>query len=169
MDLDQDWQEVILSAHSGDYDGEDLSLAGYEKAALLAQASGFEIVIRKPNQLLLDLDSPLDVANYLEQVIRMEALVKKEVSRWPSKSARYDGDGHLHVIIELWAEVTEVEAIALQAMLSSDPMREYLNLIRYRNGVKNPTRLFKPPEPKRTYMADGVVKLEFHKNIFSEL
>jgi len=147
-------KEIIEQANDPNYQQEDLTPAGYEAAALKAQMDGFEIVVRKPDQLLLDLDSPMAVMRYWEMAAQMDVIVNSQQVSWPSKNAKvvdfppdgeYTGYDRLHAVIQLNAEVTEIEAIALQAMLGSDPMREYLNLIRLRNGVEHPTRLFRPP------------------------
>lgn len=133
------WEEVMEIAQ-GVYDlDSDLTKEAYDHEAAMAEINGFEVIIRKPDQLLLDLDSELARSIFYSQSERMGAILDGHSESWPSKTP-----GHDHLLLGLRAEVTPLEAIALQAMLGSDPMREYLNLLRLRNEVEEPTRLFRP-------------------------
>lgn len=134
---DSNWKEIQEMVDSG-YMGSHLTKEDFEHDCINAELNGFEVVVREPNQLLLDLDTMEQVKQYEKYASNFEPLVRSELSRWDSK------DGGLHVIVELFGDISPLEAIAIQAMLGSDPMREFLNLIRLHQGVEEPSRLFKP-------------------------
>jgi hypothetical protein len=111
-----------------------------DQAIARAESEGKTVVRPGPNQLLLDLDT--------EQAIRLFWLMIEDleenfgatvVDRWTSSSGR-----GLHVVVQLDREVTEAEAIALQAACGSDPLREMLAIACLKNGCASPRVLFKP-------------------------
>lgn len=123
-----------LDEFADEYD--DLSQESHESAQLAAIAAGYEVVKRQPNQLLLDLDSGFIDPGILRR-LRSEGLVKRR-QQWQSKS------GNLHTLITLNRDLSPVEALLLQALLGSDPLRELLGLLRVWNDVPEPSVLFKP-------------------------
>jgi hypothetical protein len=114
------------------------------------------VVIPSYKQLQIDLDTE---EAYTEHLRRYGEMLNDERSIFykphhhdvlPSSS----GYPHRHVIITFpdmrdtpfWEGFKECERIALQAALNDDPKRTYLNMRRFVNGIKNPSRLFRSPQ-----------------------
>jgi hypothetical protein len=108
------------------------------------EEAGFEVIFGDPKHLLLDLDTDRDLNSYdnrSDDLLRMFGHF--EIERYTSKSGR-----GWHVIVRLDEPIPNVlERIALQAALGSDPKREALSILRVRNGIAEPIRLFKPKTP----------------------
>lgn len=119
-----------------------LDLDSFIEAVITAEKEGFTVIERQPNELLLDLDTPESYKQYeyMRPVIdRMYHIIGYDRG-WVSKS------GNKHLIITIEQGISEVEAIALQAACGSDPKREVLCLLRLKNGIEKPIRLFKPQQ-----------------------
>jgi hypothetical protein len=124
---------------------DNLTPKDFEVARLNAEVAGFDVVIGHETMLTLDLDSEEAEAqfrNELEAVNRLLGVLK--VEEWPSKR----GGAHKHAVVWLKTPATALERIALQAALGSDPLREILSVIRLRNGIAEPSRLFRPRKGK---------------------
>lgn len=104
-----------------------------------------EVFYPNENQLTLDIDNDKSWNNFcvryseLVKIFPKETFVHQELA---SKS----GLPHRHVIITSSKTFTNFEKAAFQFALSSDPIRETLNLWRTLSGVENPIRLFRPKE-----------------------
>ena len=97
------------------------------------------VYVGDPQTLLLDLDGPAAMAQY----IRVLPVVSKtfgvsEQQRWESKN------GNTHILLHAAYPMTVMERLILQASLGSDGVREALGLWRFENGVAEPSMLFKP-------------------------
>lgn len=112
----------------------------YESARLKGQ----RVVLPKPNEVFLDIDTEVDWKLAWEMIRTMEEnnlpLLITEVH--PSKS----GMPHRHVILEANRDFTPIERIAIQACLGSDRKRELLSLIRVMTGGPLPATVFFEPE-----------------------
>jgi hypothetical protein len=133
----------ILEAHVPTIE-EEYHVDTWEEGGKKALEAGFKIVPARKATVLLDLDTPEDVARYEAILERIQkpmghAWGLKEVERWKSKS----GVG-THVHLEMTSDLNEYERVALQALLGSDPVRELISLMRMRHGVTHPSRLFRP-------------------------
>lgn len=109
-----------------------------------AEKRGFTIVRPGADELLLDLDRPIDVAFMVDTlaILKDNGFPFEETKRIVSKS------GHLHVYLKAPRAVTPLERLALQAMLGSDRKRELLGFLRIENEVPDPTVFFeKVPVP----------------------
>lgn len=125
--------------------GREFTPTEFEAEEVGIQEAGFEVVHADECTLLLDLDGPDALVRYLDAIETVDAwLGAKEVGRWASKSGQPD---HLHVILRLDVPLDVPTRLLLQACLGSDPQRELLSFVRFRNGVPEPTRLFKPSTP----------------------
>lgn len=120
----------------------NFSLEGAEaKAAQL----GLRVVLPKPNELFIDIDS----ARALEDFEEASAILGDEFPGWtfvraPSASGKKD---HFHITVTLPRPVTELERICLQAALGSDRKRELLAFIAHRRGYATPTVFFELAPP----------------------
>ena len=141
----QNWNELArkLSEVSGYFHFDDaLNPHDWEKKNDIAKSKqGVEVIIRKPNELLLDLDNDESINRYMMMVEVLDVCGAIElVEDWKSKS------GNTHAKITLAFNLTPLEATTLQAIFGSDPQRELLNLIGHLNGIPEPSKLYKYPE-----------------------
>jgi hypothetical protein len=85
-----------------------------------------------PNELQIDADGwPRKFWDMLGMMQRFEALEIREVRITPSKT-----ESHWHIRVFLKNRLTLLQRIALQAILGSDPVREFMNYQRVR--LKSP-------------------------------
>lgn len=116
---------------------DDLTNESFDEGKERAISAGFTVIERQPNQLLIDIDSNQPIDNTILRRLK-EYIPSCEVEYWASKS------GNLHARVTLGRNLSDIEALLLQAILGSDPLRELLGLFRVWNGVNNPIVLFKP-------------------------
>lgn len=118
----------------------------YKDAIQIAEDNDFLVLQSRPGLLLLDLDNPEALAHYethLPLVARDFDLL--EVSRYTSQS----GKG-THIVLSC-APIKDMNLrIALQAVLGSDRKREALALRMAKQGIENPSWLFRPPQDQET-------------------
>lgn len=103
-------------------------------------AQGYAIVLPKPNELQIDIDTD-------EQFAIFERASESMARNWWLDSGMYSieinpsksGLPSRHVTITLPFDVTPWQRVALQASLGSDPMRELLSSIRLMKGDVAPT------------------------------
>ena len=104
-----------------------------------------DIVYPRDNELFVDIDSEeaLELFNLHVEVL-MEKLpgVVVCIGREPSST-----EGHYHVTVKLSYPVDPQERILLQAILGSDPTRELLSYIFFKNGREKPTLFFEVRNP----------------------
>ncbi len=123
----------------------DISQGGQDAAVAKATAAGFEIVPSNDSTLLLDLDDKLAETRYASMLpIVQQHLPIIETGRWSSKS------GGLHVKLNVGEALPASDRLLLQACLGSDGTREFLSLLRVRNGNQHPSLLFKPTPASAT-------------------
>lgn len=156
----KDWKELAinLSNVSGyfNFDG-TLNPADWEKKNDIAKAKqGVEVIVRRPNELLLDLDNKKSMEQYEEMIEALDGCgAIKRIEGWKSKS------GNSHIKITFALDLTPLEATTLQAILGSDPRRELLNLIGHLNGIPEPSKLYKYPEDKTKKISRDPTKEPF--------
>lgn len=120
-----------------------------QEAIARAEKDGFTVHIRSKDELLLDLDDCL-LTTFLEK-LRSFCYSPAQMPRplfyewWLSKSGC-----HFHVKVQLTEDVTPPEAVAMQAMLGSDPKREMRALLDLRQGNPFYSILFQPKGSKVT-------------------
>jgi hypothetical protein len=136
-----------------------------ERVFAKAIADGLQIVVPTSNQLQLDIDRPWpahralpesDDGNIVSAIIHdhkmkprqvLNRLLEEfEVIKW---QAWKSSGGNCHVILTLGRELDIDKRITMQAILGSDPMREFLNLRRVLCGAEDPIVLFKPPTDRK--------------------
>ncbi len=115
-----------------------------EKANRMAEERGLVVVEPAPNQLFLDIDSKQGWVQFLEQVDRVRSMFPGlSATEAPSPSGK---PWKRHVVVELPFKLTEIERIALQAILGSDPTREAMSWLRLQRKEATPTLFFEKPE-----------------------
>lgn len=107
------------------------SVAAFEQA----EREGKEVVLPKPNQLFIDIDSEAGFALFMDQMERLRQFEFAYMTVTPSAS----GFPNRHIVVDLDRDVSDIERIAFQAAMGSDPIRELLGLIRVSHGDPHPT------------------------------
>ncbi len=88
--------------------------------------------------LQLDMDTEHQQAQYAWMLPYVRRFMHVEIDRVTEGRT---GKGK-HVYLTLAHPLTDIERIALQVILGSDPMREWLGLLRCWGGVRDPIQLF---------------------------
>jgi hypothetical protein len=121
--------EILFSEHP-DYANENRE--AYVQEML---DTGFTIVYPKANELQIDIDTEEAFAEFKH---RVKSLVKEYKVKIKINPSRHGLPGR-HATITLPFDVTEVERIAWQSVLGSDPVRELLSMLRLQRGDSVPT------------------------------
>lgn len=101
-----------------------------------ARDEGLVVVFPKSNELFIDIDNEHSFQLFLKQFdIMSKYLGATGYEQSPSKS----GMPKQHVTVYMDRDVTEIERLALQAMLGSDRVRELLGYVQEKNGDPHPT------------------------------
>lgn len=104
-----------------------------------ASEHNLKVVVPKPNELQLDIDSDADYATYGRMYNMLSNLgYVTSASTSPSRSKP---EGR-HVTVTLSFQPTAIERIALQAIMGSDLAREAFSFWRYKTGEAIPTLFF---------------------------
>lgn len=102
---------------------------------------GYEIIYPAPNELLIDLDTEEDWKNFKSHFYRLRnEFPEMKFKDYPSKS----GLPRRHVRVTMPFQMDNLERIAWQAVLCSDPVRELLSMIRWKAGYNHPTLFCEP-------------------------
>lgn len=113
---------------------DDESREDYEERM---RSKGCSIFYPKDNQLQIDIDSYEQGERFVLNLNLLRDNIKniEIVKDVPSKS----GEDHRHITIELPFKITDIERVAFQAALGSDPRRELLSILRILKGDSKPT------------------------------
>lgn len=107
--------------------------------------AGYHVVTPQPDELQIDIDSDETYAAYVELLSMLQAFGREVVliTDVPSKS----GLPRRHVTLRYPRNLSELERVAMQACLGSDPKREMFGLLRIETGIEPVTAFFdKNPE-----------------------
>lgn len=96
---------------------------------------GFEVKYPLPNELQIDIDEQSHYLTYLTNI----KILQREFPDIKIEEHTSRGGSGKHVSILMPFDLTNVERIAWQAAMGSDPMREILSLIRDYRGDEFPT------------------------------
>lgn len=109
-----------------------------ERAFDQARTLGQTVVLPKPNELQLDIDTVEAWGNYNRNFEKFDTHIIPidEVKVEPSRSGE---EGKYHVTLTLAEDISAKNRILYQLLLGSDPVREMLSLIRYVNEDPHPT------------------------------
>lgn len=114
-------------------------------AEAVAANRGQIIVYPEENQLQLDIDTDEQYEIFDRRINSLSKVLLWHVTEVEEPSRK--GLPHRHITITVKDKVfTEIERIAFQFMLGSDPVRESLNLLRAADGEERPSRLFEDPK-----------------------
>jgi hypothetical protein len=135
------WQIIQMEATPSRHDTED-KYDWSKDPSLVAAERGLVVVFPKENQLQIDIDSDAQATEFRRRLDAFPWIY--EIEDKPSAS----GLPNRHVTLTIEDKTfTEVERMFWQAALNDDPLRVFLNALRYDAGVENPSRLFEKPEP----------------------
>jgi len=111
-----------------------------EAAKAAAAAKNCKVVLPKPRELFVDIDSAQQKATFERQwPVFLQQFPKAKYDIFQSPSGEID---HFHIYVTIDRAVGEQERILLQALLGSNPMREILSWRRLNMGYPSPTRFF---------------------------
>ena len=106
-----------------------------------ARSLGLTYHVASPDQLLLDIDTEHQWGQFEWMLPYLRRYLHIEVEQViPSRSG--EDQWHKHVYLRLGHDLEPTERLLLQALLGSDPMKEWLGLLRVWGRVKEPIQLF---------------------------
>jgi hypothetical protein len=107
------------------------------------EAKGIQVIEPEKDEVFLDLDTDEDFHEFIERLRHMQDYLHYgfDYTITTSKS----GLPHRHVVVKMF-EMSDWERVAVQMALNSDPMREFLSVIRLINMEKRPIVLFEGEE-----------------------
>ena len=111
-----------------------------------ALANGWQVIVPKDNELILDIDTEEQISNSIEAMQSFDDLISFSAT-YPSKSGE---PNHYHVYITLYSPLSIIERIAFQAILGSDRLRELNAFRRY---------MLKDPEPILAFESEDFKRL----------
>lgn len=135
-----------------------MSLVGtVDQAEEKAAAKGLRCVLPKPSELFIDIDNGAAYDRFLDVFIMLTAKPygsdldepfgprMRIVRDTPSPSGLPD---RRHIVVDTGRPLaSELERVALQAILGSDPKREAASWLHLQQGVTNVSRFFEKPQP----------------------
>lgn len=131
--------------HGEEYGHDEPSLR-MQKAHIQAAVKGCIVVLPKPNELFVDIDSADALATFKVAIKKIEEGFTDSLTynQRPSPSGR---EGRFHITVTLPRNVkSHEERILLQALLGSDPIRELVSWGRVQRRAPEPTLFFEKPE-----------------------
>lgn len=118
------------------------AISGKIKTPEEACPAGMVVRPRKANEALIDWDKPDGQPEDRLCVIIWRVFGQFEITSSKSKS------GNLHFVATFKQPISDIEAIAIQAILGSDPMREALCLVQHKLGATSTPIIFFEPSVK---------------------
>jgi hypothetical protein len=104
------------------------------------EAQGLQLVEPEPNEIQIDLDTDEDYQEFIHRKEKLESMTglsfPMEVN--PSKS----GLPKRHVTITAIGAMDDWQRVAMQMAFNSDPMREFLTVVRLLQGEQRPILFF---------------------------
>jgi hypothetical protein len=105
----------------------------------LAAEAACVLVTGAPNELLIDLDTDEQFQQFKKMLPHL-----REQYGVSSVEGYLSRHGNRHIVVTLYNPVELEERLFLQAVLGSDPLREFLSYRRVQVGSANPSVLFRP-------------------------
>lgn len=119
-------------------------LLDVDNALEAAAELGLIAIFPLGDELILDIDQPFESAFYSNG--KMFAVMASNGIKVQSMLHTKSKSGNSHVYIKLEQLISHKDRIILQAVLGSDPTREFLSLLRQRKGFMWPTVAFETTE-----------------------
>lgn len=120
-----------------------MSLVGtVDQAEEKAAAKGLQCILPHPSMLFIDIDDAESRVRLSKALVTLQTTHPeiRIVREGPSQSG---APGRCHVVVDIGRPVvSELERVALQAILGSDPVREALSWMHLQQGTTNVSRFF---------------------------
>lgn len=99
---------------------------------LIALSQKLSIIEPESNQVFIDIDTEEDLEECIERLNVLEETLPYYINvmgykQTPSKSGE---KGKYHITITFGFDMTPLERVGMQALLNSDPKREFMNMMR---------------------------------------
>lgn len=107
----------------------------------VARSKGLSIAVADDHTLQLDHDTAAQRAQFEWMLPYVRRFLDVDITS-ETQSRSGEDEHHKHVYLRVAQALTPAERIALQTILGSDPMREWLNLVRVWGRVPEPIQLF---------------------------
>jgi hypothetical protein len=107
-----------------------------QRAIDFAANSGLKVLYPAADELFIDIDNEHSFQLFLKQ---MDILKKYVGVRGDTITPSKSGFPKRHIVVYLEKPITEVERVALQAMMGSDRVRELLGYVQAKNNDPHPT------------------------------
>ena len=120
-------------------------MRGEEELQKIAAGRWCDLVVAEDDELLLDLDSDHALLQFYRMREEITDTARSQVAIVAWDLWRSQG-GNRHVRVKLARPLEFTERIALQAILGSDPLREFLLLTEYMLCGESVNCLFRPKE-----------------------
>ena len=126
-----------------------MSLVGtVDQAEEKAAAKGLACILPKPSELFIDIDDNASADRFEKAFDILKGNNRYELRVVRSTPSQSGDPYRFHIVVDLGRPViNEVERIALQAILGSDPAREALSWMHLQQGTTNVSRFFEKPQP----------------------
>ena len=140
----QEGMEAPVKYEIGPWYYADEAVAAQKKLDLNPEYSDWTVKVAAPCELQIDFDRKSEKQ---ELPTRFKNCMKLLQQRFnvteplPYKMSKSKGMG-THITITLPAAMDDLEKVAWQAVMGSDRIREGLNILRIKRGIKNPILLF---------------------------
>ena len=135
-------EDELTAIHASIASNYDLGEPNSARAVREAQDNGLVVVYPESNQLQIDIDSDRAFEIFLEMKHLLDKFfVVRGVTILPSRS----GLPKRHITVTLHNPITNYQRLALQVMMGSDRVREFLGYIQEMQGDPTPILFIEKP------------------------
>lgn len=129
-------EETNTDLEMKDIQYDPLGMPNSQRAIDLAVNDGLNAIFPKDTELQIDIDNEHSFRMFEKQQLILNRFVPiKDIKIEPSRS----GLPKRHITVTLFDSITQIERLALQAMLGSDRVRELLGYVQHKNNDPHPT------------------------------
>jgi hypothetical protein len=128
----------------GPWHYDDEAVAAQKKLDLKPEYADWTVKVAAPCELQIDFDRKSDKKELPTRFKDCMKLLQQRFSvtePLPYKLSKSKGGG-THITITLPVPMEDLEKVSWQAVMGSDRIREGLNILRIKRGIKNPILLF---------------------------
>lgn len=113
------------------------------------EADTLGLVVHRPkyNELFIDVDTDKELPDFILRRLKDLCTWLPDGISW-AQSRSKSGNIHLRVRFNDERTLTDIERIAWQAVLGSDPVREFLSMLRVEQNTESPVLFFEKPDFK---------------------
>lgn len=138
-------EDELVAIHDSIVSNYDLGEPNSRRAVREAEESGLTVVYPEDNQLQIDINSDRAFSIFIEMKHLLEKyFIVRDVVILPSRS----GLPKRHITVTLDQPINDYQRIALQSIMGSDRVREFLSYVQHRNGDQHPILFLEKPGQK---------------------